>query len=636
MKKVIKFIIILVCCQLTAQSPNDCEFAIKVCNNISLRLDVNGIGEQEIPTTNPCSFGENNSTWLQVEIAQSGTLGFTIIPSSSNLAEDYDFWIFGPDANCEDLQQPIRCSTTNPLQSGSGNNETGLNSIETDNFEGPGPDGNNFVSELNVLTGESYFIVVDRPVGNSPFSIEWTGTATFPEFVPPIFPADLVNISTCDNLFPFDDGIAEFDLTNLNQELVSLNPHLTITYHFSESSANTGDSDLGMTFNNFFSVENRIYIRFEDRNNGCFSVESLRLIVDGPSFNQPFDYIICDDPDNENNNGNSLFNLQNVRDDITNNFDPNQLEISFHLTQLEAEMNSNAIIDSIIISESLELFVRILSNGGCVEIYSINISVVDLPLSNNVSLIQCDLIGPPDGLTLFNLSEANNNINNGINELNIQYFINMEDAQGNYNAITGDVFANTSNPQVIYARVESLENGCFNIAEITLVTSTTTVNDAYLIACDDDGLDDGYTNFNLREADSEVLSGLSENLNLEYYETLENALLEIERLDDSFVNTVPFNQDIFVRAEDGNNCYGIAKINLRVSPRPDLNQEFQTFYCVNEFPNTINISAGILNDDPNNYHYLWSTGETSLEIAINEPGTYTVLVTNNLDCSIER
>ncbi|MGK4569065.1 hypothetical protein [Flavobacterium sp. 3HN19-14] len=31
------------------------------------------------------------------------------------------------------------------------------------------------------MAGESYYMVVDRPVGFSNFSIEWTGTATFNE-----------------------------------------------------------------------------------------------------------------------------------------------------------------------------------------------------------------------------------------------------------------------------------------------------------------------------------------------------------------------------------------------------------------------------------------------------------------------
>jgi len=51
----------------------------------------------------------------------------------------------------------------------------------TETSEGPGANGDSFVSDIDVLAGESYFIVIDRPVGNSPFSLEWTGTATFPD-----------------------------------------------------------------------------------------------------------------------------------------------------------------------------------------------------------------------------------------------------------------------------------------------------------------------------------------------------------------------------------------------------------------------------------------------------------------------
>jgi gliding motility-associated-like protein len=48
------------------------------------------------------------------------------------------------------------------------------------------------------------------------------------------------------------------------------------------------------------------------------------------------------------------------------------------------------------------------------------------------------------------------------------------------------------------------------------------------------------------------------------------------------------------------------------------------------------LEAGILNDSPGNYSYLWSNGETSGTIQINEIGTYTVTATNIFGCSESR
>jgi gliding motility-associated-like protein len=81
-------------------------------------------------------------------------------------------------------------------------------------------------------------------------------------------------------------------------------------------------------------------------------------------------------------------------------------------------------------------------------------------------------------------------------------------------------------------------------------------------------------------------------------------------------------------------CYGISEISLRVSSIPELEAESELLYCINAFPETITLSSGIL--DTNSYSFLWSTGETSPEIEINETGLYSVTVTNENGCSTER
>src|SRR5690606_28391462 len=159
-----------------SQSPTDCVNAVVVCGNSNINLDVNGIGVQEIAGLG-CSSQENNSLWLRVRATTDGTIGFNLIPESNAIQEDYDFWVFGPNVTCNNLGLPIRCSTTNPQAAGQGNNHTGMNASSTDTSEGPGAQGDSFVSELNVLQDEVYFIVIDRPVGNSGFNLEWTGTA---------------------------------------------------------------------------------------------------------------------------------------------------------------------------------------------------------------------------------------------------------------------------------------------------------------------------------------------------------------------------------------------------------------------------------------------------------------------------
>lgn len=181
MKHRILHIIILLTCLSTvaAQAPYDCEHYIPVCDDRQINLDVSGYGKQELSAACGCSSDELNSLWLKVTIAQSGTFGFTLTPVDTSINVDYDFWVFGPNADCNNIASTlsIRCSTTNPSNAGLTHNLTGMNGTETDYHEGPGNDGNSFVHWIDALAGESYLIIINRPHGNGPFSLNWTGTA---------------------------------------------------------------------------------------------------------------------------------------------------------------------------------------------------------------------------------------------------------------------------------------------------------------------------------------------------------------------------------------------------------------------------------------------------------------------------
>ena len=98
-----------------AQRANDCVDAILVCGNSQIASNARGFGVQELDNqSNHCSFQEVKSLWFQLFIATSGTLAFDIIPDSSNITVDYDFYIYGPDFDCRSFTDQIRCSTTNP------------------------------------------------------------------------------------------------------------------------------------------------------------------------------------------------------------------------------------------------------------------------------------------------------------------------------------------------------------------------------------------------------------------------------------------------------------------------------------------------------------------------------------------
>mgnify|MGYP003631653520 FL=1 len=70
---------------------------------------------------------------------------------------------------------------------------------------------------------------------------------------------------------------------------------------------------------------------------------------------------------------------------------------------------------------------------------------------------------------------------------------------------------------------------------------------------------------------------------------------------------------------------------MTVKPLPQLSDDQTILYCLNEFPETIQLSASTPTN--NNYYYDWSTGETTATIDINTIGTYTVTATTVDGCS---
>ncbi|WP_338356871.1 T9SS type B sorting domain-containing protein [Yeosuana marina] len=273
------------------------------------------------------------------------------------------------------------------------------------------------------------------------------------------------------------------------------------------------------------------------------------------------------------------------------------------------------------------------NNGDCAIEGQAYVIFNKNPEAYNSTLVQCDEDGTKDGITIFNLNEANDDLTGGIADRSTKFYTD----NARLNEIQNpNSYKNTSSTQTIYVDVINDITGCSSETELILNVSITDANDTELIVCDDDGVEDGFYLFNLSDADSNIVNGLPNGLIIAYYETYEDALIEQNQLQSTFKNTMPYSQTIYARVENANNCYGISEVELTVNTLPDIITDDVAYYCINTFPSTITLNAGIINDNPNNHTYSWSNGETSYNIQINQPGTYSVLVTNANNCSKER
>lgn len=259
--------------QAYGQDPNDCVNAISVCGNGVFESNANGAGAiQEVVG---CASIENNSIWLKVKIVQSGTLGFTLIPNNTSLVVDYDFWVYGPNVSCGTLGNPIRCNTTNPLAAGSLNNHTGMDNSTTDTQTGPGAIGTGYVAMLNVTVGESYYIIIDRPVGNDGFKLEWSGTANAGTGAFPVAPTanTISDVSICST-----SNTGTFNLGALKSSINSDTTSNTISYFTTIANAVDNISALPNSYTNISNPE-IIYAKVTSNSLGCYSISQFNLVV---------------------------------------------------------------------------------------------------------------------------------------------------------------------------------------------------------------------------------------------------------------------------------------------------------------------------------------------------------------------
>ena len=617
---------------------NDCVDAIVVCGNTGFNgLSATGIGVQELNGNNTCDSQENNSIWLKIAIDQGGTLGFVLTPASSNLGIDFDFFIFGPNVTCGNIGQAIRCSTTNPQASGATSNTTGLNATETDVAEGPGADGNNFLKILTVNNNDTYYLVIDRPIGQSNFSLTWTGTATFKE--PPVFDipnGTAIDLEECDG-DGIDDQKTVFNLAQNTPIVVGNQANVAVTYHVNSNDALTNENAIAnpSAYNNTQNPQT-IYTRITDTNTGCFNNTEFTLSVINSVSIPGTIFEICDDnSDGDAANGLNTFNLIDVTNGIMGTQDLTSLDIKYFSSNVSALANTNPYPTTYtnVMENEEKIFIKVTNPDNCFKIKEITLKVNPLPAVVTTSLVQCDPGFNPDGITLFNLAEANASLTNDDPNFTVAYFFNGSPISVNY--------TNISNPQEIQAEVTNTVTGCSSISTVNLGVNL--VNPTVTIApvCDDEASEDGFATFDLTTTDLV----LTPTQTVRFFETLAEALLEQNAIPNptAYTNLNAYAAVIYFRIEEENSCNGIGTLNLKVNRLPNLLkiQEKEYYVCENLPLKYVKIDARLLEGNSADFTYEWlkdnvAIPQNTYSIQVNQAGTYTVNVTNAEGCSKSR
>ncbi|MGE6352901.1 FG-GAP-like repeat-containing protein [Flavobacterium sp. NPDC079362] len=302
--------------------------------------------------------------------------------------------------------------------------------------------------------------------------------------------------------------------------------------------------------------------------------ETLRktiTIIGPPIVMKPTDIFTCDK--------NAQYNFHTLKDaEILNGLPSSDYEISYYLSQTDAQKNTNKLPELYAITNTQQsIYVRVQSREKsiCYVIKDFLIKVKPSPIINIVTDITvCDI--DSDGFSLFDLSNVESTLL--ANQTNVK--IIYHDSRNNSIAVPlSSTYRNIiAGKDFITAKISNLDNDCFVETKINLIASPLPVvnNLSVLIGCDDNN--DGISEyFDTSAIEKSVLNGQTE-MEVTYYDSLGNPLPS--PLPNPFTNTTSYNQRLVVRVTNKiTNCWAETNLELRTSSKPIINKPRNLYAC---------------------------------------------------------
>ncbi|WP_372746451.1 T9SS type B sorting domain-containing protein [Lutibacter sp.] len=354
----------------------------------------------------------------------------------------------------------------------------------------------------------------------------------------------------------------------------------------------------------------------------------------------------CDtNNDGDDMNGFTIFDLTSMETTLLNGASASNFSFSYFTDAAYSNLITTPTSFTNTIANGQPIYVRISNvfDTTCSTETLFSIQVNQLPsIVSPITFKNCDEDGTPNGVTDYNLNEANSILTNGDTSLTVSYYLTLADANSGSATPINPAPFNNSTASTVYARVEN-SFGCYRVATINLQVSTTSFSAGFmeeLENCDDDATIDGLHSFDLTLASANIIAEfpLGQNLSVKYYRNLTDAQLEQNEIlpQNTYVSETPFSQILYVRVESNDNgdCFGIGPhLTLTVHPRPEFEVEPEAIVCLNLPPITLDTFNA--NDT---YTYEWT--DESNTIISNQPtatvstgGVYTVVATSGLNCT---
>ncbi|WP_460218351.1 T9SS type B sorting domain-containing protein [Psychroserpens sp. MEBiC05023] len=468
-----------------------------------------------------------------------------------------------------------------------------------------------------------------------------TATLTIRVLESPEVPVDIEDYVICDTNA---DGIAQFDLSIKDAEILGGQSDVTLTYHVTQADAETGNNPIA-NVGNYTNTSNpqTIYVRLESVVNGCVDTGEFEIRVELPPVGvQPSPLELCDD---EIADEITVFDLSVKDNEITGG--EASWSVSYYETQADADAQMNAVDAESYTNTSVggapanpqTLYVVVTdTDTGCTDQVTLTIRVLPNPTPTTVlpELILCDDINPGDMEEVFDLTTNEVLLLNGEVGVTPTYHETEEDAEDGVNAIADPtMYTNTSTPQEIYVRVTNDITGCYTIVSFTLIVNplpdVVAVTD--FIACELNN--DGFYDFDLTMKDAEVLNGQDPALfTVSYHATQADADDLMNALVSPYTN-VTNPQQIFVAITNNDTGCSIStpSFNVEVQEAAEANSDMEAIVyeiCDDQMDddndptnNSAQFDLTTQNDfildgqDPANYIVSYYASEADAELGVN-------------------
>ncbi len=315
-------------------------------------------------------------------------------------------------------------------------------------------------------------------------------------------------------------------------------------------------------------------VLIEINNNDCETKEGQAIVTyfTVPVATQPNNIVVCDD----DNDLVSSFMLIDQDPAIIDTQNPLDLSINYYASQLDADLDQNPLSSPYQNTNPQEtIYVRLsnFGNSNCYDTTSFDIEVYNTPIIGALTdFVDCDDTtdgNDMNGQTTIDLSAYNLEVYNGQNTVlfDISYHNSQNDADLNTNPLPLNYYNTTPITETIFVRLENSNNSdCFVVNSFNItINPVPEAFDTGLLQCDEDGIPDGFTLFNLNEAISEITNNAPDRT-VDFYDTFAEAQTETNPLNANNYPNANNPQTVYAVVTDTlSSCFSISELLLEVS-----------------------------------------------------------------------